>query len=398
MKLKLNLIYKFILTFAAPLAFFGCSQQGEEEEVKNEDEGVVSTISFTRAPRYAATGIDSETEDTSTAFGEGSIIYVSQMGTYDGPNFTQGAPTNLYQYQWYENEGAQWENDQYNFEAVGDPISWNTVKNNGQVGNSFSLYGMYFPVNQTIRFNVETNQTLLENFRISDILGAYHSTSSLYTRLRMRFFHLMVYLKVTLYVPVYQINANGDESTGYEEGALTNAYVIQPFVDFNVDWRANRTSDTEAPLVTMNSGTSKSNIYMYLHSGSGTDTEVITVSSYYNGGSDTDTVRAYEFSVLFPPQSFNGNILCFQLQTPGQQNGAPDSSNAINYYFSSSQLTTETNDFRFVQGTLQHLSLYLPRHANETVLLGAEIIDWTEASTGMTVVEQTGSEQGGSNN
>lgn len=319
-------------------------------------------------------------------FEEGSIIYISQLGTVADPDYTIGATENQYKYVWFENENAQWDNDQYNFKAQNAPIYWEDVRKYGQVGNSFSMYGMYFPVNQTIRFNVETDQTNEEALLVSDILGAYHATSALYSRLRFRFFHLMVYLKVTIYVPVYEIS--GDESTGYEADALLKAFVVNPVTNFNINWRANRSSDTEAPLVDQPTSPTRNNIVMYQHPVSD-EVTTIDVSNYYSKGElTTDDVRTYEFSVLFPPQTFTGNILSFQLQTPGQQSGGGED-NYITYNFAASQLTTESNDFRFTQGTLQYLNLYLPRHANETVLVGANIIDWNQASTGMTVVEQT---------
>lgn len=388
-----NKILYIIILFLGTIIFFGSCSNSNATDPEFQNDESIGLVSFTRAPRYSAADLDENSTDiiTQSDFSSGSVIYISQLGTVLDPNFNMDATSNLYKYQWYENEEADWDNE-YNFKPQGAPIYWNDIKANGQVGNSFSLYGMYYPVGQTIRYDVETDQTNLNNFLISDIMGAYHS-SALYTRLRFRFFHLMVYLHVTLYVPVYEIK--GDETTGYDADALLTAYVVNPMTNFNINWRALRSSDTEAPLVQNAPSPVRKDIAMYQHPGNDEITE-ISVRNFYSGSElETDEVRTYEFSVLFPPQSFTGNILCFRLQTPGQQNADGSNENKyVSYYFSSTQLTTDINDFRFTQGTLQHLSLYLPRHANETVLVGANIIDWTDASTGMTVVEQPSAESG----
>lgn len=395
-KKYLGKIKHILILFSFPTLVLGCSEAKDTNEMEEKSGETVPGISVSSAPRYRAMGIAENDGDdlTTSEFGDGDIIYISQMGTVADPVFSSTATSNLYTYEWYENEDANWEsNEEFNFAPLppSPPIYWDVVKDYGQVGNSFSLYGMFFPVNQQIRFNVETDQTDLNNFQVSDIMGAYHATSALYTRLRFRFFHLMVYLRVTLYVPTYEIS--GDETTGYDADALYSAYVVNPMTNFGINWRANRSSDTEAPLVQSATSQTRGNIYMYNHPGGGEEISEIPVSTYYPQGElTTDEVRTYEFSVLFPPQTFTGNILCFQLQTPGQQN-ADGEAKYVTYYFSASQLTTDNNDFRFTQGTLQHLALYLPRHANETVLVGAEIIDWTNASTGMTVVEQPEEEE-----
>lgn len=388
----LKALLKYSFTIAA-IFLAACSDNDSAKSIES-DSDEISSITITRSPRYAPSDLDTTDPDIITVsdFEEGSVIYISQLGTTVDPDFTSTS-TNLYPYIWNGNNDATWD-EYYNFESAEDakPITWKTIRANGQVGNSFSLYGMYFPVKNQIRFNVETDQTMEENFLVSDILGAYHATSSLYSRLRFRFFHLMTYLRVTLYVPTYEIE--NDKSTGFEANALLAAYMINPATVFSINWRANRSSDTEGPLVEIPSNASRSNITMFQHLVSDEPTTIDVRSYYANGELEEDEVRTYEFSVIFPPQSFNGDILCFRLQTPGQQNNDGDNQKYVSYYFSASQLTTDSGDFRFTQGTLQRLLLYLPRLGNNTVLVGANIIDWTDASTGMTVVDQTQSNPG----
>lgn len=346
----------------------------------------------------AAAGSDAIIIDS---FDEGSLLYFSQLGPASDPNFEDESEEKspyLYIYA-YNERTANWA-EGYNFSLYGDrkAFDWEMVKSIGSVGNAFSLYAFYFPVGNRVKFSVEENQAGAaetpydtSNFMKSDIMGAYHATSSLYTRLRFRLFHLMVYLKVTIYVPVYEDNLSGDHAeasySGFKAGALKGAFVMNANTDFTIEWHANRSSDTEAPLVRTTDGSQK-NITMYRHEG---DEERILeefdVRGYYDkeGALQTDRVREYSFSVLFPSQTFADNFLCFALQ-------APDESMKY-YYFSGSQIMGESGDYRLTQGTLQQLYLYLPRTTNETVLVGANILPWSDASTDMTVTQQPGSGQ-----
>ena len=421
----LTLSFLFSCTDNSPMVF------------EEESQAIVNEITVAKGTR--ASNISDDEEDILTEdFSEGSILYISQMGTSETPNFPNGhsatntqQPKNLYAYGWSEDNdtSADW-NAGYNFKSITDynPIEWNIIKSYGNVGNAFSLYAMYFPGDQKVRFNVEDDQTVKANFMKSDIMGAYHATSSLYTRLRFRLFHLMVYLRVTLYVPVYRDGLSEDNkemkysgfkpTTGDGENIPT-VYVMNACTGFNIEWRANRSSDTEAPLTQPN-GNSKADIKMYSHSSNAgkkdSDIDYINVSDYlsdyYNGnsfpgececehkdgnscevcgcqlkedetcsGCGCDKVYVYNFSVLFPAQDFgDNNLLCFALQ-------APDGSKKY-YYFHGSQIVGESGNYSLTQGTLQHLYLYLPRTTNETILVGANILPWADAVTDMTVTKQ----------
>lgn len=330
-------------------------------------------------------------------FSENSLLYISQLGTTTAPNFTEGATSNLYIYKYKANPAATWEQD-YNF-VVNDgssPLTWVDVKNMGSVGNAFSLYAMTFPGNQ-ISFSVNQDQTggtgdqyNQQNFFNSDILGAYHATSALYTRLRFNLFHLMVYLKVTIYVPVYQDqtnDANQFSYSGFKEGAVQEAYVLNAYRNFTIDWTANRSSDTEAPLTygTGNSGSIK----MYMHQPDSTPFELENVTDYFGDSKlETDRVRAYNFSVLFPARNSTDktNISLYFLL----QNVDVDDTEKY-YFFESNQIATGT--YSPAQGTLQQLYLYLPRTDNKAILVGAKILPWGSSFTDMTVTEQTASQE-----
>lgn len=353
--------------------------------------------------RSMAAGIDAENDSLIIidSFEEGDILYFSQLSSSIDPNFGSNPSEYPYQYQYTytPNETANWY-QQYNFAAQTREgmLDWDVVKSVGSVGNTFSLYAMYFPVRNIIRFNVETDQTGGEsdeydksNFMMSDIMGAYHATSSLYTRLRFRLYHLMVYLKVTLYVPEYDDEYSEQSNySGYQEGAMLGSFVMNALTRFNIEWRANRSSDTEAPLTQTNPQDSRSNIKMYQHV---PDEETIinlpvdkfvspqllsTIEGLQADG--TDKVREYNFSVLFPSQTFGDDFLCFVLKTP--------EGNRKYYYFSGSQIVGDSGNYSLSQGTLMHLFLYLPRKTNETILIGAKILPWENSVTDMTVTKK----------
>ena len=372
-----------------------CSSEAPENPMEEMEQ--VTSISVVRQQYKAAPGIletkaddnDASAEDPNapiiiSSFQKGSKLYISQQGPTSFPNFTNqenGNPCYVYE---YNQKAADWDN-KYNFSLPegGTPFDWATVKKIGSVGNAFSLYAFHFPGDEP-KFSVMADQGKKENFIKSDIMGAYHATSSLYTRLRFRLFHLMVYLKVTLYVPVYQDeNTDKDKKySGYHQNALQGAYVMNANTDFSIEWTANRSSDTNAPLTQTSASDNKENITMYRHTPEKKEAiKNFPVTEYYKPQEDDpeiDEVWEYNFSVLFPSQAFGDKFLCFELK-------APDDSPKY-YYFSGSQVMG-TSTYGLTQGTLQHLSLYLPRKTNETILVGANILPWSEGVTDMTVIE-----------
>ena len=333
-------------------------------------------------------------------FTEGDLLYFSQMPQGGNPNFedwTEDIDNYLYVYKYSPNLNATW-TEGYNFKVNEGRLgfNWDNVIAVGANGNAFKFFGFHFPVGQQPVWKVQTDQTGTEdpydrsNFMKSDILGAYHSTSAIFTRMRFRLFHLMTYLMVKIYVPVYDGTAddyNNQSFSGFNEGALKGAYVMNAFTDFKIEWAAAKSSDSEAPLVQPDESKGRYNIRMYRHDIDETATQEIDVKPYYNENvegitGNKDTVRTYLFSVLIPPQNFPGDFLCFALQSPG--------GDTKYYYFKSEQIVgADGNSYGLTQGTLQELTLYLPRKTNQTVLVGAKILPWKNAETDMTVNKQT---------
>lgn len=371
------------------LAFLSSCTDKDTTLPEDAEQTIVNNITVARNTRTDDPADESNGILTNNDFSEGSILYISQMGTTEPPNFpanttSDNSEKNLYVYKWYENDEADWDYE-YNFKPIGssNPLNWSTIKSLGNVGNAFSLYAMYFPEEQKIRYDVELDQSEWKNFHKSDIMGAYHATSSLFSRLRFRLFHLMVYLRVKLYVPVIKTEDNG--YSGFGENALKTAKVLNAIPNFDIEWRTNRTSDSDAPL-TYSKGDRK-DIIMYQHENLRQITLDNVADFYPQGNITEDEVIEYNFSVLFPAQEFskNNNILCFQLQTQGQEKD----DKVVNYYFAASQrIGSDDSGFNLTQGTLQWLYLYLPRTGNKTILISAKKLPWIDASTDMTVTEE----------
>lgn len=399
--MRSNLLkYIFKVIFTACFIFSSCTDEGEEGRYNSEN--IVTTISVECVqPGFASltSRVDNEAQypgDVSPiiidSFNEQSRIYISQMGASVDPNFTdldKNAASYCYIYQFFENEEAIWEYE-YNFKTVEDrnPIDWIKVRSLGSVGNAFSFFSFYFPNNESADFSVKLDQTGDDpegedqtNFKVSDIMGAYHATSALYSRLRFRLYHLMVYIKVTLYVPVYESTVNNSDYnySGFNENAIVGAYVLNAYPGIQIEWHANRSSDIDPPL-TQPTG-KKSNIAMYFHKPDNEVYPLTGLQQYYPAGDkDTDQVRAYNFSVLIPGQSFDkDDFLCFVLRdTDGEYRY---------YYMNSNSLVGSTGELGLIQGTLQQIYLYVPRKTNETILIGANILPWSNGVTDMTVTK-----------
>lgn len=400
-------IYKGYLLLLS-LTFLLSSCIGEEPGKEGIDEyNGISEIYVTSTSPKKADGIgDDDTEETAPiyydSFGDGSLLYFSQMPQGSNPNFedeTEEATSYLYVYEYSANPNANW-NEGYNFKHKSDKwdFNWQNVLNIGPDGNAFKFFGFHYPVDNVIKWDVQRDQRGVstdpyntDNFLKSDILGAYHATSSLYTRMRFRLFHLMTYLKVTLYVPTYKgtaDDANNLQYSGFNANAVEGGLMLNAYSSFTIDWAAAKSSDSEAPLVQIPSNARKDNIVMYMHQVTSSDPFSIKVRDYYGGAVDglqddgTDTVREYNFSVLFPTQNFGtDNFLCFALKTPGND--------TMYYYFAGSQIIEgEGNNYGLTQGTLQQLYLYLPRKTNQTVLIGAKVLPWNKSVTDMTVNKQ----------
>ena len=452
-----------LLLCASCLAAVSCStdmsERGDEPQSPYLQE-----ISVLRAPLVTAAGEEEESvpydgEDiVDVEFTPGqSILYVSQRTKNYHP-FEQGIET--YHYVYYNNPNADW-NEGFNFHPRIDTgtsvetenpnaLNWETVGRNGSVGNGFALYAMYYPSQEPTQ-QVATDQSTLEALKSSDILGAYHSTSALYSRVRFKLHHLMVYFKVNLYVPVLcetWLKGENQGFSGYTAESLIEALVKNACPDFELDWAASISSDA-SPSVSLPSNYAENlkDIPMYSHAhlgdeirdetqpdseeeeltraenapgedgeddGDETDSEEGTGSAIRpvkktridiaqflpkevldiqpmdpaEDGKMYDEVFQFSFSIIVPAQYSD-----FMSQSPGVMKFGfekPSTKITKNYYFSSGFAASGT--IKPNKGTLQVLNLYLPRKGDEVILVGAEIQDWTNVETDMNLTQKDNEE------
>lgn len=461
-------IYNIII-LSGCMALVSCADKNtsfnEEPHAQFLDE-----ISVTRATRAVGEDADGDDENTTgdetpaapydgedifdTEFIENeSVLYVSQRTRTKLP-FAENNQT--YKYIYYTSQYATWE-EGYNFKPSSegyDPeteinpnaLNWEQVGKNGSVGNGFALYAMYYPGQVDKVRRVGIDQSTLSELKNSDILAAYHSTSALYSRVRFKLHHLMVYFKINLFVPVFGETEKTEGGklenqgfSGYTAQSLVDALVINACPDFTVDWSANISSEA-SPAVNIpdNYKNSLTDIRMYSHGHVGDEMKDETVpgptpdepemastrdandnpeetvdyqirpikktrieiSQFLppdminiqpmdpaEDGKLYDEVFQYSFSVIIPAQYPD-----FTSQTPGFLKFAfkrPSTNTDKNYYFSSGfSSNSQTSVLEPTKGSLQVLNLYLPRKGDEVILVGAEIKEWDNVQSDMNLPQK----------
>ena len=374
MKFKLNRYIVFLLSvfFIIPVS---CVREEITEKDIDPESSLIRIYGDTRADDGEGV-LDDKNVVTSILeddfIPDYSIIYISQKGLHNvEPEFENPSSNNLYKYLYYENPSASWESG-YNFSPVDDKeLDWDNIRSIGMDGNSYIFFSVYFPEDNEVRFRVENNQSSLSNLRRSNILGARHTTADLQSRLRFRFHHLMCYLRVYLYIPVFDAESN----TGYLENSLDEGVVLNINPQFHINYSGDPGADASPTVELLGNGLE--DVKMYLHEGF--EETSINIKDYDPSvAEETDNVRKYTLSVLFPQQEItNRDLLRFFLHTPG---GTPKS-----YVFNTNQNTQLT----LKKGSVSQLGLYLRRKDNKTILINAEVMDWNHCSSEMNLVEET---------
>lgn len=422
--------YIHLMAVAAAALSLLCSCSGQGSAMREEDEAprsYVEGLNVTIATR-AESGSDGQTATDKPynieelipyelLFDESTILQVSQQAVNIPPFQTEDA---VYDYEYISSYVAPenaWDDDEcYNFTPYrnGEPLEWNKISDRGSYNGSFALYCMYFPLDNHIRsiindagainYSVMEDQSTVDNLKRSDILGAYHSTPEIFSRIRFRLFHLMTYLRIRLYVPVYDDTKN----TGYREDALRYATLDNVTPYFAIDWGINRSSDEQGPVVSPLSGDGRITMYQHPLPEGQTKREIEELryadylpKDYYDQGieGDYDKVRAYDFSVIIPKQK--GTVV------DGKETNFPDTeflnfylrTNAggtTRYYFTQSFMGSvndsssgaSSGTLEIEQGVFQYLELYVPRVGNQVVFVGATVNPWNRMSTDMVLKEQ----------
>lgn len=319
-----------------------------------------------------------------------SILLISQRTNNHSISFDDYLGTDLnkylYKYVWDGNEASPLEGNGtpnwvtgYNFSCSPDwknPLNWSTVMGNGAFGSSYAFGALYYPEDNSERSSVETDQSTQRGLNKSNMLGAYHLTESIYERFRFRLYHLMACIRVTILVP----DEIMDEEKGKTGFGIRNisGTILNLNPNFSIDWGAR--SSEEPPILKADVATDPKdfkNIKMFSEP---SEDKIIEWELSYFGLEGKDKVREYTFTGLFPPQTLSNtdNILKFEIYKERSTRDIDET-----YYWSTSQLTTS---LQVSPGTITNLVLYLPRTANNAILVKSEIIDWNKSDVDVTLI------------
>lgn len=435
---KINTYIGILSALAFSMAFSSCKneEKAEEPQLVYDAEFLecVNAEYYTRADGDATDDPERDLHDDNfeatallnDAIGEGSVLYFTQLSNtlvpFTPEEWPDGTPDemkekfgdnypNLYSYIYEKKEyESEWDEPPaglggYNFfpPTVPQKMNWDDIKFWGLNNNGFALFALFFPFDNKLNldFKISDDQSNLDNLRKSNFIGAYHATAggSAYSRLRFKLYHLMAYLKVTLYVPVYKeddVDENGKTiRTGFPADALLSAEARDVFTGFSINWYANRSSDTSPACSAVTTG-ERTDVKMYIppmesYEGGLPPQVTIKTGQFYasddplHDEDETDVCWEINISVLIPAgQDYtetktdwtSTNFLRFNMR---QNIGTVpkryifNGSSALNLIGGGDPLTIS-------QGNIQHLNLYLPRKGAAAILLGATVEDWKQAS------------------
>lgn len=314
-----------------------------------------------------------------------SVILISQRGQNLSINFndyliSSTDPSvmekneNLYKYVYYTNPTADWDQG-FNFQPYGNnALDWNLIQQGGEYNGGYALGALYYPIGYTVDNSVQTDQSVRDNLLRSNVLGAWHLTNSLQSRIRFRFFHLMSAMRVTLLIPDW----DPADNSGFGEDAAKSAQFLKLKTDYSIEWPNNLTSE-EPPTPLFTSDAEAHDIEMYLESVSN-DVETINLKTLNPDYDDiTENVRKATFIAIFPPQQpyMEGPAMRFTLNTMG--------GTERKYIWYVNDLVSSSS-LNISRGTLTNLTLYIPRTENNAILIKSYIVPWTEAESEFTVI------------
>ena len=367
-------LFKYLYIFiAALLAFAGCSDDHEEDPLQ-----AAFDLKFINVTDDVSQGVlDHYFIDGS------SVILISQRGTDLSIDFNDNTldkegneipNKNLYKYVYYNNPTADWEN-YYNFQPYGEhALDWDYIQND-RLNGEYALGALYYPIEYNVLNSVEQDQSSYDNLLRSNILGAWHRTQGIRTRLRFAFFHLMEAIRVKLLIPDW----NRDDNSGFGDSAVELGEMLSVIKDFTVDWPLNNSTEVP-PNAKFQQNGEPCDIRMYLESVDNTVRRIRynDITSTFTEGEEN--VRTATLVVLFPPQQpvINGPAMRFTLKTM--------SGMKKNYVWNTNTLSG--NPLQSEGGLVNNLTLYLPRKENNAILINAQILDWIDADSQFTVIPE----------
>lgn len=375
-------VFKTYIALITSLLFFMCSCRDsavDDTLTTSEDDMLEFELDFvSRADDEGDNEQDNDDsrkeilENINDYFKDGeSTVLLSQRASNLSPSFDENSP-NCYKYVYFVNDQANWD-EGFNFKSE-NPISWTRINNSGQLDNGWAFGMLFFPRKLVNQYQIHADQSDKDNFIASDILGAWHRTSTFKDRLRFRLNHLMCKVEVNLYIPLF----DEEKNNGYSVDDV-KASVINLITDFSINW-SGQSSDVLPP--TTASDGAKQDIAMYK---SEVDEQFIlenlsNFGVYQNDELNQDKVKKFSFKVYFPSQPVSGDLLRFVLERGDMK---------YNYIY---RIKNEVN-IPLGSGYVTQLELYLPRNDNNVVLLKAKLKDWNNADASFIIMQDEDEEQ-----
>lgn len=393
-------IFSYIILLTGILMAYSCSENNTPVNNKGNEkiEGIYVNMAQDRNTKTRDVEEDEDYFDDEAEtvfdvnFDERSILYISQRTDRSYPFLSEDA---VFAYSYNKEAVANWD-EGYNFFAYDfeHPLDWDKIGQIGMNDNHYSFFALYYPLGDgittddatgsfTMKYGVSYDQTELDDLKRSDILGASHNALNNNERLRFKLFHLMDYVKITLYVPVY----NNEKKTGFGSDAMESSIVEGVYPDFYIEY-GQGTNPDECPNISLiDQDVTPVNINCYEHPADHSKTKEIKIGDflpsnypYDQGVGAYDNVRVYNYSVIIPPQRLNtsndnntlGFKFRFNLRAPsGIQN---------TYIFDGTQYSISAGNQLNLKtsGVLQHIKLYVPRVGLKPIIISAQIDDWKD--------------------
>lgn len=309
-----------------------------------------------------------------------SVILLSQRTNTMSITFDQYIPDpanpgqlienpNLYKYVYYTNPSANWESG-FNFRPYNNyDLDWDLIEKNGPLNSEYSLGALYYPVDYEINNMVQEDQSSYENLLRSNVMGAWHRTNAIRSRLRFKFYHLMAAFRITLLIPDW----DPQDNSGFGDNSVQEGRMLNVKKDYTIDWPLNLSSE-EPPNPQTLPDSEPVDLRMYLEPMSNA-VETVNLSTINPEYPDQEErIRRATFLVIFPAQqpTNDGPAMRFYLRTMG--------GTERKYIWYSSQLTTSSN-LDITRNSITNLILYLPRTENNAILIKSYIAPWQDAES-----------------
>lgn len=298
--------------------------------------------------------------------GRKSRIRIVNTVNYSAPDFqTEGA---YKEYEYNGNKEDIWDDDEINVNFVAynnNGFVWNDIR---PTSANFVFEAACYPMEYEYFSKIETDQREKENFWKADLLLAHHAQSleQRYDLVKLKFHHVFAMVHIKMDLPISGPGTPG----GFPEDAIQGVKLVDMQTGYTTDYNAAINNDGLRTVIA---------------SGDKADIQMFCLKKEEPVGSGTEQTQHYEYCAIVPAQSIAPTegeekriFVQFEILTyPGtiDEEENPDPAEPKTYVFR----PTETIDLS--QEHITILTLRFEEAAAETILLHAEVANWTNAWT-----------------